>query len=256
VQAAAGTYQVRQAATLNVQVSLPAGQVLFGPDKNEKYYYGGGVSLYTSEGVLVSGPVMPDETGAATIVTPTLADGNNTFYAAYSGNFYVLPSKSKAVEITAGTAIAASDFQIEGPSTIQVAGNANATVALQIVPVNGFNQTIKLSCTGLPAGESCSLPANVTPTSATDVVLTIASTNTALVAGFPGCFILLFATRRKQRLFAALLLIPAAVLVSGCLGKSMGVISANAGSQTYPVTIKATSGTITHQLVVSVTIDR
>jgi hypothetical protein len=200
--------------------------------------------------------VAPDETGAATIVSNALAAGNNTFYVAYSGNFYVLPSKSSTVEITAGSASAGSDFQIEGPSSVQVAGNANATVALQIVPVNGFNQTIQLSCTGLPAGESCSLPASVTTSSATEVVLTIASTSTALAAGFPGCLLLLFAARRRRRITAACLLILAAVLVSGCLGKSMGVISSEAASQTYPVTIKATSGSITHQLVVNVTISR
>jgi hypothetical protein len=254
VQATAGPYQVGQAATLNVQVSVPAGQPLFGPDKNQKYYYGGGISLYTGDGVLVSGPVEPDETGAATIVTNALAAGNNAFYAAFSGNFYALPSQSTAAQIAAGTASSAPNFQIEGPSSIQVAANANTTISLQIVPTNGFNQNIQLSCSGLPAGESCSLPANVTPSSAMEVVLTIASTSTVVAAGFPGCLLLLFAARRKRRLIAAFLLIPAAVLVSGCLGKSMGVISASAASQTYSVTINATSGSITHQLVVNVTI--
>ena len=57
---------VRLRLTIPRQVSAPAGQPLYGPDKNEKYYYSGsGITLYTSDGVLVAGPVVPDETGAS-----------------------------------------------------------------------------------------------------------------------------------------------------------------------------------------------
>ena len=295
VRAATGNYQVGQAATFNLQVSVPTGQPLYGPDKNEKYYYSGrGVTLYSSDGGLVSGPVVPDETGAATIVSSALATGNNSFYAVYSGNNYVLPSQSSTVTLQAGSSSSAvatnttlsasstevqtipcsvtltvrvvqasgtqipegtvtitnngvpigtatidstgsatydytsasqgvnaitatyngngiftastsaainitvetpsaiSDFLIEGPSSITVSANANTAISLQLVPVNGFNQTIQLSCSGLPAGESCSLPANVTPSSAMTVMLTIASTSTVVAAGFPGCLLLLF----------------------------------------------------------------
>ena len=263
---------------------------MFGPDKNEKYYYSGlGITLYTGDGVLVSGPVAPDETGAATIVSNSLGVGNNTFYAVYSGNNYVLPSQSSPVtllaapnspaiatnttlsasstkvqtspftvtliahvvqasgtqipdgtvtitdngasigtvtidstgsatfvctsasqgmnsitatyngngvfststsapvDITVETANAATDFLIEGPSSIAVSTKANTVISLQIVPLNGFNQTIQLSCSGLPAGASCILPANVTPSSAMAVILTITSTNPVIAAGIPGC---------------------------------------------------------------------
>jgi hypothetical protein len=359
VQAATAPYQVGQKATFNVQVSVPTGQPLYGPDKNEKYYYSGpGITLYTSDGVLVSGPVAPDETGAATIVSNALAAGNNSFYAVYSGNNYVLPSQSSTValqaapsslaiatnttlsasstevqtlpcsvtltvqvvqasgtqipegtvtvsnngapigsaaidstgsatfvytsasegvnaitatyngsgifaasrsatvDITVETASVTSDFLIEGPNSIAVSANANTAVSLQLVPVNGFNQIIQLSCSGLPAGESCSLPANVTPSSTMTVILTIASTNTVIAAGFPGYLLLLFAARRKRKLIVAFMLFAIAVLVSGCVGKSMVATSSGSASQTYPVTIVATSGSITHQLVVNVTLSR
>ena len=287
VLAPTGPYQVGQTVTLNMQVSVPTGQPLYGPDKNEKYYYSGpGITLYTSNGVLVSGPIVPDESGAATIVSNALAAGNNTYYASYSGNDYVLPSQSStvtfvaanpssiatnttlsagstevqtlpssvtltaqvvqesgsqipvgtvtifdggvpvgsatidsagsasfvytpdsqginaitatyngngvfaastsaAVDINVETATATSDFQLEGPGSISVSANASSAVSLQIVPVNGFSQTIQLSCSGLPAGESCSLPENVTPSSAMAVTLTIASTSPVIAAGFP-----------------------------------------------------------------------
>jgi hypothetical protein len=356
VQAAAGPYQVGQTATLNVQVSVPTGQPLYGPDKNEKYYCSGpGITLYTSDGVLVSGPVVPDETGAATIVSNALTAGNNTFYAVYSGNNYVLPSQSAtvtlpaasssseiatnttlsasstevqtlpfsvtltahvvqasgtqipegtvtfsdngapvgtatidstgcatfvytsaaegvnaitatyngngifaaststAVDITVETASATPDFLVEGPGSTTVPANANAAISLQIVPENGFNQAIQLSCSGLPAGESCSVPANVTPSSAMAVMLTIASTSSVFAAGFPGCLLLLFAARRKRKRISAFILIAATVLLSGCGGNGVALSSSN---QTYPVTVVATSGSITHQLVINVTLSR
>jgi hypothetical protein len=359
VQASTEPYQVGQKATFSVQVSVPAGQPLYGPDKNQKYYYSGpGVTLYTGDGVLVSGPVAPDETGAATIVSNALAAGNNTFYAVYSGNYYVLPSQSSTVTLLAttgstttatnttlsasstqvqtvpfsvtltahvaqasgtqipqgtvsifdhgvlvstattdstgsatfvytlasqgvsaitatyggssifagstsavvniavGSANETSDFRIDGPGSVTVSANANTAVSLQIVPVNGFTQTIQLSCSGLPAGEFCSLPANVTPSSAMTVMLTIASSSRVIAAGFPGCILLFFFARRKRKLIAALMLIATAVLVSGCAGKSMMVNSSGAASQTYPVTIMATSGSITHLFVVNVTLTR
>jgi ABC-type Fe3+-hydroxamate transport system substrate-binding protein len=67
---------------------------------------------------------------------------------------------------------------------------------------------------------------------------------------------LLFGARRKRKLIGAFMLIAAAVLISGCGGKSAIVVTSNSASQTYPVTITATSGSITHQLVVNVTLSR
>ena len=359
VQAATGPFQVGQTVTFNVQVSLPAGQALYGPDRNVKYYYGGqGISLYTSDDALVSGPVVPDESGAARIVSNALVAGINSFYAVYSGNSYALPSRSSTVTLLAGsnsstiatnttlsasstrvqtlpftvtltahvvpasgtlipdgtvtifnngvsfgtatvdstgsaafvyssdlqgeyaitatyngnvtfaastspvvdvtfaTASATADFTIEGPNSIVVPANSNTAVPLQIVPVDGFNQTIQLSCSGLPQGESCSLPASVTPTSAMAVILTISSTGAIVAAGFPGVILLLFVTRRNRKQIGIFMLFAAAALLSGCGGRSTVISSSQATLQTYPVTITATSGTITHQFVVNVTLSR
>jgi hypothetical protein len=197
-----------------------------------------------------------DSTGSTAFVYTSASQGVNAITATYNGSGIFASSTSAAVDITVGTASAASDFLMEGPGSITVSANANAAISLQIVPVNGFNQTIQLSCSGLPAGESCSLPANVTPSSAMTVMLTIASTSTVIAAGFPGCLLLLFVVRRKRKLIVAFMLLAAAVLVSGCVGKSMIVNSSEAASQTYPVTIMATSGSITHRLVVNVTLSR
>lgn len=197
-----------------------------------------------------------DSTGSPTFVYTSASQGVNAITATYNGSAFFAASTSAAVDITVETASATSDFLMEGPSSITVSANTNTAISLQIVPVNGFNQTIQLSCSGLPAGESCSVPANVTPSSAMAVMVTIASTSTVVAAGFPGCLLLLFAARRKRKPIVAFMLIAATVLVSGCVGKSMIVNSSEAASQTDPVTITATSGSITHQLVVNVTLIR
>jgi hypothetical protein len=255
LQAATGTYQAGQAATLKVQVSVPTGQPLYGPDKNEKYYYSGtGILLYTSDGVLVSGPVVPDETGAATIATNVLMSGKNTFYAVYSGNDYVLPSQSSTLTVAASNSSPTfpADFQIEGPSSITISGNASDAISLQIVPVNGFSQPIQFSCSGLPAGESCSMPATVTPSSA----MTVTLTSTGIGAGLPGCLLIALVIRRKRKFIAACMLLTAVALVSGCGAVRKNAVSSQAESQTYPVTIMATSGATSHQLVINVTLSQ
>jgi len=259
VQTPTGSFRVGQTATFHVQVSVPNGQPLYGPDKNEKYYYGGpGISLYTSDGLLVSGPIAPDETGAATIATNVLIAGNNSFYAVYSGNDYVLPSQSPTVTVAASNSApnAPADFQIEGPSSVTISGIASNAISLQLVPVNGFNQPVQFSCSGLPAGESCSLPATVTPSSEMAVMLTIASTSTVIGAGLPGCLLIALVIRRKRRFVAACMLLAATVMVSGCEAVTKDAISSQAGTQSYPVTVMATSGAISHQLVINVTLSR
>lgn len=140
VQAAIGPYQVGQRATINVQVSVPTGQPLYGPDKNEKYYFSGpGITLYTSDGVLVSGPVVPDETGAATIVSNALVAGNNTLYAVYSGNYYVLPSQSSTVTLPAASnsSAIATNTTLSASSTEVQTLPCSVTLTAQVVQASG-----------------------------------------------------------------------------------------------------------------------
>ena len=132
------------------------GSRLYGPDKNEKYYYSGpGITLYTSDGVLVSGPVVPDETGAATIVSNALAAGNNTFYAVYSGNNYVLPSQSSTVTLLAGStsSTVATTTTLSASSTVVQAIPFSVTLTAHVVQASGTaipEGTVTISAQGVP----------------------------------------------------------------------------------------------------------
>jgi len=88
------------------------------------------------------------------------------------------------------------------------------------------------------------------------VMLTIASTSTVIGAGLPGCLLIALVIRRKRRFVAACMLLAATVMVSGCEAVTKDAISSQAGTQSYPVTVMATSGAISHQLVINVTLSR
>ena len=57
------------------------------------------------------------------------------------------------------------DFAITAnPSTVNASGSGTATTTITISPVNGFNQSVSFSCSGLPAHATSTFsPATVTP---------------------------------------------------------------------------------------------
>jgi hypothetical protein len=69
------------------------------------------------------------------------------------------------------------------PSSITVVGGHSGTASVQVTPQNGYASTVSFSCSGLPAGASCSFsPASVAPAGDTaSTTLTIA-TSTATAA--------------------------------------------------------------------------
>jgi len=103
-------------------------------------------------------------TGGATLNLASLPVGTNSISAAYGGDTNDSPSTSAVVTVTVGAPEYA--MVISSPSVSLTPGQPS-TLTVTLIPENGFNLPISLSCSGLPSGTSCSFnPAIVTPSGA------------------------------------------------------------------------------------------
>ncbi|HEX6494288.1 MAG TPA: TIGR03118 family protein [Acidobacteriaceae bacterium] len=189
--------------------------------------------------------------------------------------------------ITPAAPTGAGDFAITAPTAnVSVNGGQTATVAVSLTGTNGFSGAVALACTGLPTGASCSFnPASVTlsGTTAANVTVAIATatptpanpysasresaslrTRGVIFAGMlPLGLLGLFGFRKRlTRVRGALLLLVLSVLTIGGVAGCGGMKSTAPGTTTTSptplvsqVTINATSGSLTHSVVVSLTIN-
>ena len=103
-------------------------------------------------------------TGGATLNLASLAVGTHSISAAYGGDANDAPSTSAVLTVTVGAPEYA--MVISSPNVSLTPGQAS-TLTVTLIPENGFNLPISLSCSGLPQGTTCSFdPANVTPSGA------------------------------------------------------------------------------------------
>lgn len=165
-------------------------------------------------------------------------------------------------------------------STVEAGGSA--TYILMLAGVGGaFNNSVALSCSGLPANSQCTLsPTSATPgTGSTSITVTIATTASTAKAsahvagksqwefafwmqptgfGVVGLFLSVRKSRRKIVAIVALALIIAPVLlISGCAGGTGIALQGNSGTLfgTYPITVTGSSGSLQHSLVLSLTVN-
>jgi subtilase family serine protease len=172
------------------------------------------------------------------------------------------------------------DFSLSAsPSAVTIASaGGSGTTVISVTGVNGYNGTITFSpasCTGLPAGSSCSfVPASVTGSGTTTLTISTAAmmvpmghqSTPAAGAGARRlmllfvCFAIMWLTiqagRRKLRWSVV-----AGFLVAACL---IGVASCGGGSSSgggggggnpQTVTVTGSDGTNTHSTTFTVTID-
>jgi hypothetical protein len=140
------------------------------------------------------------------------------------------------------------------PATLTVTAKQSGTATVQIVPQNGFASAVSFSCSGLPAGTSCSFaPGTLTPSGAiASTTLTIVASETTAALprdsspSFPSsalavvfcCF-----GRKKRRLLNLLSIAIAAGLGLGlCMG--CGSESISPLSTTTTVSVIAASDTV------------
>jgi uncharacterized protein (TIGR03118 family) len=219
--------------------------------------------------------------GSTTTGTPATAGDPNTLYFAAGINN---EKGGLFGAITAAAAVGTGDFTITAPTpNVSVIGGQTASVKVDLAGMNGFNGAVSLSCAGLPGGASCSFsPAsvNLSGTNATTVTVAIATatptpTNPYSAASLSGrgvilagmlplSLLTLFGFRKRlTRVRGTLLLLLLSALTIGGMAGCGGMKTTAPGNttpgtpapMTSQVTINATSGSLTHSVVVSLTIN-
>lgn len=209
--------------------------------------------------------------------TPTSAS------TVYSGPIAVSKSETlKAIATATGfstSAVGTADYTINLPPTdfsiavlpasLTVVGGANGTANVTITPQSGFAAAVSFSCSGLPAGASCSFsPATVTPVDA-GAVSTVLTISTAKLSGslhrdgFPfrtpailAALFFCFAAPGKRvarRVLMVMLVASVLLVANGCGGSSTN------GGGSHPinstVTVTGTSGSLQRTATFSITVD-
>jgi hypothetical protein len=198
--------------------------------------------------------------GTATFAT-ALPVGSASITAVYGGDAIYQGSTSNTISL----AVAAPEFDLgSSSSAVLVRGSAPSSLALTVTPRNGFSQPVSFSCSAPGAGISCAFsPATVTPGSdAVTTTLTISLTNQssrhvpplwpALGGGMMVCLLLWpFRRRKLPRLMAIAMIAFAGLAISACSGPGA---STTPRSATYPLTVTASGGGLSHSVSVSVVV--
>jgi len=223
-----------------------------------------GATLAAGASCTISVTFKPTATGAVT-ATLSVADSD--------------ASSPQTAALTGTGTGTTPDFTIAAsPTTLSVAAGSTANTTVTVTGLNSFTSAVALTCTGAPAGSTCSLsPTSVTPTSSgvtsAGTIVTTARTAPAMAfrigsrptmgiqpgiwnAGLAmiGLSLALFvwmtrrigAVRKLAWTFAALLLLS--------LTSCSGLPTTGTPAGTYTITITGTSGTLTHSATVTLTV--
>jgi hypothetical protein len=230
---AAGTYATTQTVTIS---GATAGTTI--------YYTTNGTTPTTSSSVYNS-PI----TVSATETLKAIAVASGYLPSAVISVTYTLPA----------------GFNISvNPSVLSLTAAQPATATVTIYPINGFKQTVQLSCSGLSAGLLCvfspsSIATNGTPATAALVVTVDSSTAlcpvpSPLIPGTAAAFVSFAIRFRRRRRFHSWIILVGVFLgligLSGC--------NSFAKSPVFPsnatVTITATAGTIQQTAALAITV--
>ncbi len=241
-------------ASVTSSISTPTGMVSF---------YDGTTLLGTS----------PLTAGVAALTTSSLSAGTHSITAAYSGdtNFTALTSSPVTQNV--------EDFTLSlttaSITSATVTPGGTAVFNLVVSPLDGasFPAAVTLSASGLPSGAVATFSPSVIPagSGSTSVTLTITVPNNAAALHHedrnpsPAWFAMIFlpfawrmrrAARRLNRALAVLALIVAAAgAIAGLTGCGSGTGYFGHQSQTYNISVTATSGALSHSAAVTLTVE-
>ena len=205
--------------------------------------------------------------GVATYSTSTLSAGTDSITAMYEGTSTFAASTSTPVVET----VAPQSFSLTfNPTAITIKQGMSGTVQFTVKSINGFNQPISLSCSGLPAEAICTFPQSVTPSAAgtnssftinTDVTTaalrgagkirqtTVSSGGLTYLAGAGMaslCLLFGIPARRRLKNFSGLYALVAAALMGGAIaGMTIGcgtVAETPTGPSTVTITATGNAG--------------
>jgi uncharacterized protein YceK len=259
---------------LNQPISLTATVSKPSSSSSSTLLGSGSVFFYDGSTLLGSAPVAansPPLTGSVTAnFTASFSTlGVHNLTAVYAGDADFLTSTSAVFDET----IVAGDFSISvTPTTASLYTGEAATAQVTVASLQGFNQLLNLTCSGLPANATCSFTPSTLPTgqgAAKLVIQTAAPHETAAAAAsisVLGALTLLLLPGKKRRrgffarLSLVLLAVGVALGISGCA--SVRPITGGTPPGTYQVQVTAftvgttvgTAAALTHSAVVNLTV--
>jgi hypothetical protein len=206
--------------------------------------------------------------GTATYSTSSLKVGSHNITAVYALNYPYLASTSNVV----AEIIVSTYTMTAKPASASIYTGESVTSTITIVPGDGFDLDVALTCSGQPTNSTCTItPSTVSGGSGTAKVVlqtTAPSQTTTTTArlnqggrGWPllAGLLLLFVPKRFRRrgLWAASLLLTAAlaaITLGGCSSAATLTGGTPAGTYSIVVTGKAIDGTLTITKTATVTV--
>jgi hypothetical protein len=219
-----------------------------------------------SDGATEIGRSSLDSTGTATLTINTLALGAHTIGASIVATTQYTTTNPVTAQLVIYANDAALALSISNGSLTVASGGTSSPLSLQVTSQWGLAGSVVFSCSGLPAGATCSFaPAQVTLTdgsSATTSLTITSAKQTAKLNSSTGVFAAMFLPlpllllRRRFRSIRSLCTIVIVTVASlgiftGCGGGTSAPVNQPTAST---VLVTATSGTISRSIPINVTV--